>query len=164
MQTISQSRVENKVTNINLAKNALQATTEAITAYQRGEFLSQDEVEALKEQSMQDIYDSAYDMEPLDEKQVESAQRLVKLNHPLNKVEIWKALPFLAKMVKWLPSSSSENDDNFQSVALDEPITNSQVRNNEENDDQFGVQANNEESKATTPVTFAMKDTNADGS
>ena len=113
---------------------------------------------------MQDIYDSAYDMEPLDEKQVESAQRLVKLNHPLNKVEIWKALPFLAKMVKWLPSSGSEKDDNFQSVASDEPITNSQVRNNEENDDQFGVQANNEESKATTSVTLAMKDANADGS
>ena len=75
--------------------------------------MSNEELEELKLTAQQDVVGNIREMESLNNKQVDSATRLVKMNHPLSKIEVWRALPFLAYMAKFLPSSSDQTEDEY---------------------------------------------------
>ena len=101
------------------AKNALRSTMDAIMRL-KTEGVPDEQIRDLKDLAEQEAVNSLKDMEPLNEKQVNSAQKLVSLNHPLSKIELWKALPFLTQMASLFQSQGSQSneqpaeDDNFQ--------------------------------------------------
>ena len=64
--------------------------------------------------------DQTYELEKLDEEQVEKAQNIVKQKHPLDEIPLWKALPILKRLrhsfPSWIPRTqgyedSSEDED-----------------------------------------------------
>ena len=42
---------------------------------------------------------------PLNPRQVEKAMKMVNMRHPLRKTPLWKTLPYLAPLEKWLPQT-----------------------------------------------------------
>ena len=91
---------EKMVTGNKYAEAGLKAMDDAIVKFRGSAALDDDIVQKFREKAHLEVVESIKDMEILSEKQVESAQKLVRSKHPLNKIRIWQALPFLSYIGK----------------------------------------------------------------